>query len=556
MENKENNIGIICSEVTEGKATIFLHEEGKVFYNDIQQFNRDISIVGIQTFIKRKLKDINKLNLTNESLTNQNPRKKKCLSDKFSIFEALSATGLRSIRYALELENIDQIISNDINSEAIKLIDLNIKKNNIQNIVQHNLGDANNYLSTCNKKFDIIDLDPYGSSAPFIDSSIKSISDDGLLMATFTDAGVLAGTAYPEKCFSLYGGNNFGVSNIISESNHEAGLRLIVNMIANIAAKHKKTIEPLLCLSIDFYFRVFIMIKTSPIEVKSLSSKVGLIFACNGCGYKINQYLGRKNDKKKNFQSPLLEKGVTSNCKFCNSTFVIAGPLWMSKLHDDEFVKDMIDISQNLKESVYSTKKRMIGMLNLAYREIDNLFYFNLNDLSSIFKTAPISIDKFTKAITNLGYKVSLTHAKRNCVKTNADWETVLYIFIKWMENNNLLFLKKNDALDFDVNDENSKTSFEKSNNLSEKVLQKIYLLKQNINSNPNFFNTSIGKIIIDRLSKLSLKTIQIDFEKNNESSILLEEFRKVKMIRYQQNPKKNWGPGSKKKHLLKSHLV
>lgn len=50
-----------------------------------------------------------------------------------------------------------------------------------------------------NKSFDVIDLDPYGTAAPFIDAAVQSVSDGGLLCVTCTDLAVLAGTNYPEK---------------------------------------------------------------------------------------------------------------------------------------------------------------------------------------------------------------------------------------------------------------------------------------------------------------------------------------------------------------------
>lgn len=45
--------------------------------------------------------------------------------------EALSATGLRSIRYAKEIPNIEQIYANDLSAEAIEQIRANIKHNEL-----------------------------------------------------------------------------------------------------------------------------------------------------------------------------------------------------------------------------------------------------------------------------------------------------------------------------------------------------------------------------------------------------------------------------------------
>jgi len=48
-------------------------------------------------------------------------------------------------------------------------------------------------------RVDVVDLDPYGTGAPFIDSAVQSVSDGGLLCVTCTDLAVLAGSNYPEK---------------------------------------------------------------------------------------------------------------------------------------------------------------------------------------------------------------------------------------------------------------------------------------------------------------------------------------------------------------------
>lgn len=64
-------------------------------------------------------------------------------SNKIRILEALSATGLRSIRYAKEvIPAPDEIIANDLMSEAVEMIKKNVKLNGVENIVTPNKADA------------------------------------------------------------------------------------------------------------------------------------------------------------------------------------------------------------------------------------------------------------------------------------------------------------------------------------------------------------------------------------------------------------------------------
>ena len=55
-------------------------------------------------------------------------------------------------------------------------------------------------------RFDVIDLDPYGSCSIFLDGAVQSIRDGGLLCVTSTDLTVLCGN-HPEVVFSKYGSN-------------------------------------------------------------------------------------------------------------------------------------------------------------------------------------------------------------------------------------------------------------------------------------------------------------------------------------------------------------
>lgn len=56
--------------------------------------------------------------------------------------EALSATGLRSIRYAKEGVGIKQIVANDISKNAVESIKLNVNENNVEDLITVSENDA------------------------------------------------------------------------------------------------------------------------------------------------------------------------------------------------------------------------------------------------------------------------------------------------------------------------------------------------------------------------------------------------------------------------------
>ena len=117
--------------------------------------------------------------------------------------------------------------------------------------------DANILLneSKLNHPFDIVDLDPYGSVVPFLESSLGSIKDGGLLCATCTDTRVTCGPDL-HKCFYYYGTTRANRVHCFQEN----ALRVVLNTINTIANKHCRYIEPILSFQTEFYLRVFVRV--------------------------------------------------------------------------------------------------------------------------------------------------------------------------------------------------------------------------------------------------------------------------------------------------------
>lgn len=610
--------------VKEGKAVILAPKKDKVFYNHIQQFNRDLSMMATMAWLKqykiskegsrelrgkrrkleKKAEDLsNKTipstaeNALNVSLNGSNdshkpvgahtnldnntqeampeittsetasgntgtsadlanvdsssnsttrnaaqtePSKTSSPYDTDNvpfvrILEALSATGLRAIRYGHEIPQVSRVVANDLLAEAVASISRSSQYNGLENIVVGHQGDAIKYMGSLSDsdKFHVVDLDPYGTAAPFLDSAVQLVRDNGLLMVTCTDAGVLAGVGYPEKCFALYGGNNFGNTSMGLELNHEAGIRLMLGTIASAAARYKKAIEPVLSLSIDYYFRVFVRITTSPLKVKELAANTMLSYHCVGCGYQVDQRLGRLNGK--NHQTPRVSKLPGENCNYCDRVFHLAGPMWGGQLHDPDFIDEVLEINKTASSEVYGTRERIKGMLVLAKNELPTApFYINLNQLSSLFKSPPLPIDDFAKAIGNLGYHVSLTHAKKNCVKTDAPWEKVLLIGLEWLRVSNKRLLESTQK----------KLGNETDDAKKQKLQEKLEKLSADLGNSTNLTEGMVGHKLLQTVERNE----QVDFEKSNEESEKISTLRKVKMVRYQENPTKNWGPKSRPK--------
>lgn len=494
-----------------------------VFYNPIQQFNRDLSVLAIRAHgehiidLKKKQKAAQKLKKQagngekkrkREDDQTENPRPAPNAEPKestetndqplsapladqepqsaarpeqpaasFTVLDALSATGLRALRYASELPFVTKVVANDLSESAIKSMKKNIDYNDLKTI-QPNLADARVYMYGLDhaSKFDVIDLDPYGTASPFLDAAVQAAKDGGLLCVTCTDAGVWASTGYSEKAFSLYGG--IPVKGLHS---HEGGLRLILNAIAMSAAKYGVAIEPLLSLSIDFYARVFVRVYRSPAQVKFTAGNTMLVYNCDtGCGAWSTQTLVSTKARSDRKGNPIyhhgLAKGPTAgpHCEHCGTKTHIAGPMWGGRLHNPDFIQKILDMLPGADPETYQTCARIEGMLTTALEEDLDLtpsssepsspkqpapstknqhdpaypaiiprmdvaarekypFYFSLSALAKVIHATTIPIDEFRGALSHLGYRSTRSHTKPNSIRTDAPWEVIWEIMREWV---------------------------------------------------------------------------------------------------------------------------
>jgi tRNA (guanine26-N2/guanine27-N2)-dimethyltransferase len=102
----------------------------------------------------------------------------------------------RSVRYAKEIPGLDEIIANDYSKSAVESIERNVASNGVGDLVRASHADASMLMHSRKKygeRFHVVDLDPYGSAAPFLDAAVQATAEGGLLCVTCTDMGVLCG---------------------------------------------------------------------------------------------------------------------------------------------------------------------------------------------------------------------------------------------------------------------------------------------------------------------------------------------------------------------------
>uniref|UniRef100_A0A7S4PCC0 tRNA (guanine(26)-N(2))-dimethyltransferase n=1 Tax=Paramoeba aestuarina TaxID=180227 RepID=A0A7S4PCC0_9EUKA len=424
--------------VTENSATIYYRDKNEVFYNPVQESNRDLSICVMKNFIALRQKEWDEKQ--NKRIA-KNPDATPYPLRKPRVLEALSATGLRSIRFCKEIVSetgeplLGSVLVNDLEQAAYESIQRNLEHNDVpKDLGIANLGDATQVMYNHRDKdnqFDIIDLDPYGSAGIFLDGAVQSVSDGGLLSVTCTDLKVLCGN-HPEVCFSKY-----GAMPLRGKMSHEMAVRLVLKTLEAHANLYKRHIVPLVSMYIDFYVRVFVRVFTSPATVKEAPAKISHVFQCTGCTSLHFNPIGKVTPTKDTPKiSVSLGPPVGSHCAECGSRFRMGGPIWTHPTVNEDFLKGVLAEMEGHKEK-YGHHKRMIGKLKSLQDELHTAPLFHTcGEIANVLHCTTPATAVVTSALKKKGYQVTASHSEPGAIKTDAPVSLIWDFFRCWVKQN------------------------------------------------------------------------------------------------------------------------
>lgn len=478
-QQKENGTSFDLNDYTiikEGDAEILMHAKNEVFYNKTQVNNRDMSIAVLRTFISqrkqehdaklaRRTKAGNKVpdakaenpgdsvqhngeskdgsevlkDTSNGELCSIPEEQTKNLRGKGReelkpprVLEALSASGLRALRYAREVEGISQVVALDNDKASVEACRRNIKFNGSVacSKVESHLADARVYMLTHPNEFDVVDLDPYGAPSVFLDSAVQSVADGGMLMCTATDMAVLCG-GNGEVCYSKYGSYP-----LRGKYCHEMALRILLACIESHANRYKRYIVPVLSVQMDFYVRVFVRIYTSASDMKNTPLKLSYVYQCTGCDSFHLQTVGRTVSKNNSVRYlPGFGPAVSQECSDCGKKFNMGGPIWSAPIHDQEWVAAILANVKAMKEC-YPAYERISAVLTTVSEELPDIpLFLSLHNLCATLKCTSPSAVMFRSAVINAGYRISGTHVNPLGLKTDAPMDVIWDIMRCWVKS-------------------------------------------------------------------------------------------------------------------------
>jgi len=390
MTDPEFTAGFPTETVKEGKVRVvvpkleafkkqpadYAPSKAPVFYNPVMELNRDISVLAFQAYQRMMNRDI-------------------------SVCEPLTSSGIRGARFAAEIYGVKKIVISDINERSVKLAKHNVRLNGLEERVTVQRKDANCLLS-CHgaprRRFDVVDIDPFGSPVPYLDSAVRALRNKGLLAVTATDLAPLCGV-HAKACVRKYGGKP-----LRTEYCHELAVRLLIGCVAAVAAKHDIGVHVFFSHSSDHYIRVYAQIGYGAKKADASIKSLGYVLHCFNCFHR---------ETAKTLSARFFEK-----CPECGSKMDWAGPLWLGKIFDPQFCESL---AQENRRTAFRNSAKIAKLLSLATNEAEApATYYVIDKISNKLSSPVPSVAAMLKILHANGFKAVPTHFNSRGVRTEA----------------------------------------------------------------------------------------------------------------------------------------
>lgn len=339
-----------------------------VFFNPAMALNRDVTVAALRAFRDRE-------------------------PEASTYLDANAATGIRGVRAAADGWAVTCV---DVDDDAVALARANLRGNDLAGRVRAR--DANVELHR--NRYDVVDVDPFGSPVPFADAAVRGASR--LLCVTATDTAPLCGAHFAA------GVRRYDAIPRNTEYHREMGLRILLSALARTAARHDVGVEPLLSHATRHYARTYLAIDRRATAADVARDALGFLHHCQDCLHRAVE------------SGPIPHPPTT--CPACEGDRVVtAGPLWLGPIREREFVTETrSQLSAELGERVAADR-----LLRRLEAELDVPHHFDQHRLCKLWGRPAPSMDEFLSAIEDAGFRTSRAHYAGTAFKTDAPVDAI-----------------------------------------------------------------------------------------------------------------------------------
>src|SRR4029079_3482479 len=355
------------SEIKEGEVTLLVPAQAvtqmeppkfPAFFNPAAKFNRDISLLIYRHVIDQARKNI-------------------CFVD------SMCGLGARGVRVGKEIPQIQKVVFNDFNLSSIQTAKVNAMINNIFYKSDFYMSEICSFLSNMSNydnRASIIDLDPFGTPAPYLDCVLRGVENNGMISITATDTAVLEGV-YPRVCYRKY----YGIP-LRTKYSSEIGTRLLLSSTALVASRLDLYIIPIFAHSYINYIRIYCKVTKNNYLANKIIDKLGYILHCFECGFR-----------------ELMKKSSSDiNCPLCQKKMRVGGPLWISHIFDKSVIfKILAEILQSESRMIHKSifvkqnKNAIKKFFEIVSKELDHIpYHYNSDEFGKIMRKSTHPLPK------------------------------------------------------------------------------------------------------------------------------------------------------------------
>ncbi len=333
-----------------------------VFYNPVQELNRDLTVAVLRAYRDRE-------------------------SRAETYLDATAASGVRGVRAAA---NGWRVTCCDTDPEAVSLSEANLARNDLDGRV---LGrDASALMHE--EYFDVVDVDPFGTPIPFADAAFQGTRN--LLCVTATDTAPLCGAHFES------GVRRYSAVPQNTEYHAEVGVRVLLSALVRTAARYDVATTPLLTHATKHYVRTYLELDRGARDANAAIDRLGYVYHCEHC-------LRRETERQLLADAP-------AECPDCGHGLGTAGPVWLGPVQDDAFVA----AARETVTREMGTAGKARDLLATLESELAVPTHYDQHRLCKRWGRPAAAMDEFLAALREAGHDASRTHYGGTTFKTPA----------------------------------------------------------------------------------------------------------------------------------------
>lgn len=362
--------------VKEGKAALFVPSESftdphhcEVFFNPSMEFSRSLSSAAFCALT-----------------AGQKERPK--------VLDGLCSTGARGIRYYLERKGGCEVDFCDANPLAIAYAKKNAALNKLKGA--HFYAQDFHARAASRRDYDFVELDPFGTPCIFLDSAVRACARQAVLSVTATDLANLCG-ARPKPCIREY-----DAVPARGYFCHETALRILIGRVVRTCALHASAFTPKISYYLGHHIKTIGTVERSALAADEALKQIGWLGFCAKCR--------------------AFHKTECKKCPECGERLESAGPLWLSKLGDEETLAATAKNAEKMKNEKVAQFARTL----LAENGFDCGYADVHEECGAAKKPVLHKIDDILARLRKKGFKAERTHFSPTGIKTDAPSSAVL----------------------------------------------------------------------------------------------------------------------------------